>query len=105
MNNAKQQYKNAVHAYCEEFYENYFCEKEEKSEYYCKYRPTLWVGQETGGILAVNGCDIYLNFDDIRKIVDNKIPVDDWTEWFYWQLEDTEKNRTNVDVWYKLNKK
>lgn len=98
--NLKQQYEKSVHAYCKEFYQNHYCEGEED----CRYDPYWWVGEEVGGVLCVNRGDIYLNFDDIRRIVDHNIPLDNWIDWFYWQLEDPENNRMNVDVWYKLEK-
>jgi len=48
------------------------------------YENSFWVGDDAGGTLYLN--DYYVNFDDVRYLVDNKISFDVFSEWYDYDL-------------------
>lgn len=44
------------------------------------YDEDNWVGGNVGGVVEVS--DYFLDFDDIRYCVDNKVAWDELTEWY-----------------------
>ena len=44
------------------------------------YNSTYWVGNDVGGVLDIEG-DLYLTFDEVRVIVENKTPRETVAEW------------------------
>ncbi len=57
-----------------------FCDKHE----YC-YEPDMWVSDDPGTIICVS--DMFVNMDDIRYDVDNNIPKEMFSKWYWKSLE------------------
>lgn len=73
MNNLlRDKYINIVEEYLKTFLTNYELEP---------YNSGEWVANDIGGIYYTSD-DKYVNFDDIRCCVDNKITYDEFDEWY-----------------------
>ena len=73
----KQRYTQLVHDYCKEFYSQMYLDGEER------YDPDYWTGKEVGGVLLVDRCSMYLDFKNIRTVVDYGIPWEVLCNWYY----------------------
>lgn len=52
------------------------------------YHPEDWIGGEAGGIIEI--ADMFVNMDNIRYDVDNEIPTDKFSEWYWNSVEHSE---------------
>ena len=78
----KEQYADICYQYLQAFNAKH---ELEMNDYDLK---TCWIGGEVGGIADIN--DMYINFDDIRYDIDNKISVGKIFEWYWNSVERAE---------------
>lgn len=74
----KERYEQVANDYVKELYRRFYPD-------YDGYMPA-WVGDEIGGTLD-DPWGYYINFDDVRLIIDENIPLDDFVEWYDYCLE------------------
>lgn len=83
-------FESITQQYVEAFLRKHGFFEEENGEY-VEYD---WVVGEVGGILCL--ADYFINYDDIRRDIDNCIPKTEFLEWYYFCLEgDTKINYKN----------
>lgn len=88
--NLQPKFESITKQYVEAFLRKHGFFEEEDGEY-CEYD---WVADEVGGILCL--ADYFINFDDIRRDIDNCVQKDKFLEWYYFCLEgDTTINYKN----------
>lgn len=93
----QQQFSTVCQAYVETFFRKHGL-MEDSGEYF----DYDWVADETGGILTVG--DYFINFDDIRRDVDESVAKGWFFKWYNYNLEN--ETSINYKSWlkgYKLN--
>lgn len=63
-------------------------------------RDGFWIGDEIGGTYA-HGDNFFVNYDDMRFIVDNDVPLDvyeSWTDYVLFAIE-YNQNQPNLKAW------
>lgn len=88
----KKEYKNAANKYIDALLSMY-----EMDSFY-----GYWIADVVGGVYAY-GDTYFFNFDDVRYLVDNEIPLDVFEEWSDYCIEAFELgiSQPNLQAWVK----
>jgi len=88
----KKEYENAANKYVDALLSMY-----EMDSFY-----GYWIADDVGGVYAY-GDTFFFNFDDIRYLVDNEIPLDVFDEWQDYCIEAFELgiSQPNLQAWVK----
>ena len=71
------------------------------NKYNIHLKPDTWINGTVGCMAYV--CDIFLNFDDIRRCVDEDVKWDDLIEWYDYDMEVVPLgfDHISLDSWLK----
>lgn len=84
-NRLKSNFKEICNRYLEEF-----CNRHDYA-----YHPEDWIGGEVGGIIEI--ADMFVTMDNIRYDVDNDIPTDKFSDWYWNSVEHSELGLTYMN--------
>ena len=60
---------------------------------------TYWIGNVVGDTLDIIGL-YFLSMQDIVLIVDNAMPYDEFTKWYYQWTDNDNRYRINLEHWF-----
>lgn len=62
-----------------------------------------WVGNDVGGVYAYGDLGLFVNFDDMRYVVENNIKIKEYREWLDYTVWATEVLQPcpNLKSWHK----
>lgn len=79
----KSEYQGRLKSNWKEICNRYLKEFCERHGY--KYEPDMWVGSDPGTIIEVS--DMFVSMENIRYDVDNEVPVDYFSDWYWKSIE------------------